>query len=54
MIIPAQPGRNLAGIVEIASMQNRQMMFVYNPARDYVDRVDRQIDALTRQSAEQK
>ena len=54
MIIPVRPGRNLAGIVEIATMKNRQMKFGYNPARDFVDRVDRQIDALTRQSEEQK
>ena len=54
MIIPVRPGRNLAGIVEIATMKNRQMKFGYNPARDFVDRVDRQIDALTRQSGEQK
>ena len=54
MIIPVRPGRNLAGIVEIATLKNRQMKFGYNPARDFVDRVDRQIDALTRQSEEQK
>ena len=54
MIVPVRPGRNLAGIVEIATMKNRQMKFGYNPARDFVDRVDRQIDALTRQSEEQK
>ena len=54
MIIPVRPGRNLAGIVEIATMKIRQMKFGYNPARDFVDRVDRQIDALTLQSEEQK
>ena len=54
MTVPVRPGRNLAGIVEIATMKNRQMKFGYNPARDFVDRVDRQIDALTRQSEEQK
>ena len=54
MIIPVRPGRNLAGIVEIATMKNRQMKFGYNPARVFVERVDRQIDALTRQSEEQK
>ena len=31
MIIPVRPGRNLAGIVEIATMKNRQMKFGYNP-----------------------
>ena len=34
MTIPVRPGRNLAGIVEIATMKNRQMKYGYNPARD--------------------
>ena len=48
--IPVRPGRNLAAIVEIAAMKNRQMLFGYNPARDFVNRVDRRIDELTRQA----
>lgn len=30
--IPVRPGRNLAGIVEIAAMKNRQAFFGYNAA----------------------
>lgn len=49
--IPVRPGRNLAGIVEIAAMKNRQTFFGYNSAQEFVDRVDRQIDELSRQAA---
>ena len=49
--IPVRPGRNLAGIVEIAAMKNRQAFFGYNAAQEFVDRVDRQIDELSRQAA---
>lgn len=31
--IPVRPGRNLAGIVEIAAMKNRQTFFGYNSAQ---------------------
>ena len=44
--IPVRPGRNLAGIVEIATMKNRQMKYGYNAARDFVDRFDSQVDAM--------
>ena len=47
MIVPVRPGRNLAGIVEIATMKNRQMKYGYNPARDFVTRLDRHYDALS-------
>lgn len=46
MTIPVRPGRNLAGIVEIATMKNRQLKYGYNPARDFVTRLDRHYDAL--------
>ena len=46
MIVPVRPGRNLAGIVEIATMKNRQMKYGYNPARDFVTRLDQHYDAL--------
>ena len=43
--VPVRPGRNLAGIVEIATMKNRQMAYGYNSARDFVTRFDQQVDA---------
>ena len=46
MTVPVRPGRNLAGIVEIATMKNRQMKYGYNPARDFVTRLDQHYDAL--------
>lgn len=50
MIVPVRPGRNLAGIVEIATMKNRQMKYGYNPARDFVTRLDQHYDALNEQN----
>ena len=44
--VPVRPGRNLAGIVEIATMKNRQMAYGYNSARDFVMRFDKQVDAM--------
>lgn len=44
--IPVRPGRNLAGIVEIATMKNRQMKYGFNPARDFVTQFDRHVDEM--------
>ena len=46
MTIPVRPGRNLAGIVEIATMKNRQMKYGYNAARDFVTQFDSKVDAM--------
>ena len=48
--IPVRPGRNLAGIVEIATMKNRQMKYGYNAGRDFVTEFDSKLDALSRQN----
>ena len=52
--VPVRPGRNLAGIVEIATMKNRQMAFGYNSARDFIEQFDRRVDALSMKNKEQK
>lgn len=52
--IPVRPGRNLAGIVEIAAMKNRQMRYGYNPARDFMTQFDQKMDELARQAREKK
>ena len=52
--IPVRPGRNLAGIVEIAAMKNRQMRYGYNSARDFMTQFDRKMDELARQAKEQQ
>ena len=47
--VPVRPGRNLAGIVEIATMKNRQMKYGYNSARDFIDQFDQRVDAMANQ-----
>ena len=48
--IPVRPGRNLAGIVEIATMKNRQMKYGYNAARDFVMQFDSKMDAMIKEN----
>ena len=45
MTIPVRPGRNLAVILELAAMTNRQRKFGYNAAEELAKRIDRQVDA---------
>jgi len=45
-----RPGRNLAGIVEIATMKNRQMKYGENSALDFIEQFDRRVDAMVSQS----
>ena len=52
--IPVRPGRNLAGIVEIAAMKNRQMRYGYNSARDFMTQFDQKMDELSRQAKEKQ
>lgn len=47
--IPVRPGRNLAGIVEIATMKNRQMKYGYNAARDFVTQFDSKVDEMMKE-----
>ena len=44
--IPVRPGRNLAGIVEIAAMKNRQIKYSNNPALDFINQFDQHVDSL--------
>lgn len=50
--VPVRPGRNLAGIVEIATMKNRQIKYGDNPARNFIEQFDRQVDAMVKQNKE--
>ena len=52
LTIPVRPGRNLAGIVEIATMKNRQMTYGDNSAGDFIAQFDRKIDELSHQMKE--
>lgn len=38
--IPVTPGRNLAVIIEVASMNNRQRKMGYNPAKEFTEQID--------------
>lgn len=41
--IPVKPGRNLAAIVEVAAMNNRNRKMGYNAAKEFAERVDADI-----------
>ncbi len=43
-VIPVRPGRNLAAILELAAMNNRERKMGYNAAQALVDRHDRLVD----------
>ena len=38
--IPVRPGRNLAIIIEVAAMNNRQKKIGYNPAKEFTEQMD--------------
>ncbi len=42
--IPITPGRNLAVILEVAAMNNRQRKMGFNSAREFTDRIDRHFE----------
>ena len=43
--IPITPGRNLAVILEVAAMNNRQRKMGYNAALEFTQQIDRQFEA---------
>ena len=42
--VPVKPGRNLASIMEIAAMNNRQKKMGYNSAVEFTERINRHFD----------
>ena len=42
--IPVTAGRNLAVILEVAAMNNRQRKLGYNPAQEFSDQIDRHFE----------
>ena len=42
--IPVTPGRNLAVILEVAAMNNRQKKMGYNAAKEFTDQMNRHFD----------
>ncbi|MBR4290991.1 MAG: HPr(Ser) kinase/phosphatase [Oscillospiraceae bacterium] len=43
--IPITPGRNLAVILEVAAMNNRQRKFGYNPAQEFTEQINRHFES---------
>ena len=48
--IPVSAGRNLAAIVELAAMNNRQKKHGFNSAREFAAQIDGHIDRVTREN----
>ena len=48
--VPVSAGRNLAGIVELAAMNNRQKKHGFNSAREFAAQIDGHIDRLSREN----
>ncbi len=46
LTIPIKPGRNLAVILEIAAMNNRQKMMGYNAAAEFTEQINRHFDTV--------
>lgn len=44
--VPITPGRNLAVILEVAAMNNRQKRMGYDSAKDFAERIDNYFDSL--------
>ena len=42
--IPVTPGRNLAVILEVAAMNNRQRKMGYNPAKEFTEQINRHFE----------
>ena len=46
--IPITPGRNLAVILEVAAMNNRQRQMGYNSAKEFTDQINQQFEINTK------
>ena len=44
--VPITPGRNLAVILEVAAMNNRQKRLGYNAAKNFSERIDQYFDSM--------
>ena len=44
LTIPVKPGRNLAVIIEVAAMNNRQKKLGYNAALEFTEQVNQHFD----------
>ena len=46
IVVPIRPGRNLAVIIEVAAMNNRQKRMGYNSGKDFAEQLDDYFDSL--------
>ena len=44
LVIPVKPGRNLAVILEVAAMNNRQKRLGYNAALEFTEQINRHFE----------
>lgn len=44
LVVPIKPGRNLAVILEVAAMNNRQKKLGFNAARDFTEQINKHFD----------
>jgi HPr kinase/phosphorylase len=52
LTIPVKPGRNLAAIIEVAAMNNRNKKMGYNAALEFTQRLDAHFDQALAQMGE--
>ena len=52
MKIPVKPGRNLAVIIEVAAMNNRQKKMGYNTAQEFTERINRHFEQSMKSGGE--
>lgn len=45
LTVPVKPGRNLAIIIEVAAMNNREKKMGYNAAQEFTDRINKHFEA---------
>ena len=51
MVMPVRPGRNMAVILEVAAMNNRQKRLGFNAAQEFTDQITRHMDEVMQEQA---
>ena len=55
LVVPIRPGRNLAIILEVAAMNNRQKKLGFNAAKDFTEQINKHFDEqLSKQSKQEE
>jgi len=53
LVVPVRPGRNLAIIIEVAAMNNREKKMGYNAAQEFSDKITKSFEEAAARQAEQ-